>query len=85
MEKVSEGQSACVHIFDVLERLGRQISNEDLRAERRLTTKLLRDVSDCEVDRVCGLVSEEGKLCLVGRDDDRNYGGPWTFTLELGL
>lgn len=65
--------------------VGRQIANEDLSAEGGLATKLLRNITDREVDRVRTLVSEQRELGLVRRDDYRNDRGTWTLSFKLSL
>lgn len=85
VKQISEGKPTCVSIPDMLERLGRQIPDEDLRTEGWLLTKLLWNVADREVDWIGGFISEESELGLVGRNDDRDYCGAWTLALELNL
>ena len=50
------------------------VANQYLCVTRWLSADVLWDVSDGEVNQICLLSTGDGKMGLIGRDDNRHYG-----------
>lgn len=85
VEQVCESASPCRLRLDMLESGGWKVGEEDLTAASGLAADILRKVADGHVDGICTLVSEEGELCLIRRDDDRNDCCARLLLLKLSL
>ena len=77
MEQVSQsmGSSSLAHHLSQVSHWN--IANQNLCTAWWLSANGLWDISDCEVDWICHLSTEDGKACLIRRHDDRHYRCTW--------
>ena len=85
MKQVCQNTASRRLAGDVFETRGREVSEKDLAATRRLAADVFRKVPNGHVHGICGLVAENSELGLVRGYDDGDNGCPGLLLLKLLL
>ena len=72
-------------VGDVFESSCWEVAKENVSVFRRFPSNFLRDISDCEINRVCGFISEESELGFVGGDYKWDNGSARFLFLDFQL
>ena len=85
MKQVAKGTTATCFVGDTLQFRGRNVPYQDLGMAQWLLAHGLKNVSNCQVNRICRLVAEMGQLCLIRGDNQGDDCSPWSLCLEAFL